>query len=38
MRCQQLEGMAGLTALTLGIGQDKANKEKESVITKEEIL
>jgi regulator of protease activity HflC (stomatin/prohibitin superfamily) len=26
----QLGGMAGLTALTMGIGQDKANKEKSS--------
>jgi len=38
MRCQQLGGMAGLKALTMGIGQEKANKEKESVINKEEIL
>jgi regulator of protease activity HflC (stomatin/prohibitin superfamily) len=30
----QLGGMAGLTALTMGIGQDKANKEKESDIKK----
>jgi regulator of protease activity HflC (stomatin/prohibitin superfamily) len=31
----QLGGMAGLTALTMGIGQDKANKEKESVPVKQ---
>lgn len=34
----QLVGMAGLTALTMGIGQDKANKEKESGMNNEEIL
>ncbi len=32
----QLGGMAGLTALTMEIGQDKANKEKESGIGKQE--
>ncbi len=31
----QLGGIAGLTALTMGIGQDKANKEKENQIKKE---
>ncbi len=31
----QLGGMAGLTALTMGIGQDKMNKEKESRIGKQ---
>ena len=34
----QLGGIAGLTALTMGIGQDKANKEKESGTKKDEIL
>ena len=34
----QLGGIAGLTALTMGIGQDKANKEKENGMNKEEIL
>jgi regulator of protease activity HflC (stomatin/prohibitin superfamily) len=34
----QLGSMAGLTALTMGIGQDKANKEKESRIKKDESL
>ena len=34
----QLGGMAGLTALTMGIGQDKANKEKENETKKEETL
>jgi hypothetical protein len=34
----QLGSMAGLTALTMGIGQDKANKEKESRIRKDESL
>jgi regulator of protease activity HflC (stomatin/prohibitin superfamily) len=28
----QLGGMAGLTALTMGIGQEHANKEKESEV------
>ena len=32
----QLGGMAGLTALTMGIGQDKANKAKESELRKQE--
>ena len=32
----QLGGMAGLTALTMGIGQEKANKEKENEAEKEE--
>jgi regulator of protease activity HflC (stomatin/prohibitin superfamily) len=32
----QLGGMAGLTALTMGIGQDQANKEKESKLKKPE--
>lgn len=32
----QLGGLAGLTALTMGIGQEKANKEKESEIKKQE--
>jgi regulator of protease activity HflC (stomatin/prohibitin superfamily) len=32
----QLGGMAGLTALTMGIGQDKANKAKESEPRKQE--
>lgn len=31
----QLGGIAGLTALTMGIGQDKANKEKENEAKKE---
>jgi hypothetical protein len=26
----QLGGLAGMTALTMGIGQERANKEKES--------
>jgi regulator of protease activity HflC (stomatin/prohibitin superfamily) len=30
-----LGAMAGLTALTMGIGQDKANKEKEAALNKE---
>ena len=30
----QLGGMAGLTALTMGIGQENANKEKESKLNK----
>jgi hypothetical protein len=34
----QLGSMAGLTALTMGIGQGKANKEKESGTKKDEIL
>jgi regulator of protease activity HflC (stomatin/prohibitin superfamily) len=32
----QLGGMAGLTALTMGIGQDKASKEKETEVRKQE--
>jgi regulator of protease activity HflC (stomatin/prohibitin superfamily) len=32
----QLGGMAGLTALTMGIGQEQANKAKESEIRKQE--
>jgi regulator of protease activity HflC (stomatin/prohibitin superfamily) len=32
----QLGGMAGLTALTMGIGQEHANKEKESELRKQE--
>jgi regulator of protease activity HflC (stomatin/prohibitin superfamily) len=32
----QLGGVAGLTALTMGIGQENANKEKESKIRKRE--
>jgi len=32
----QLGSMAGLTALTMGIGQEKANKEKESKAEKQE--
>jgi regulator of protease activity HflC (stomatin/prohibitin superfamily) len=32
----QLGGMAGLAALTMGIGQEKANKEKESLSAKPE--
>jgi len=32
----QLGGMAGLTALTMGIGQEQANKEKESKLKKPE--
>jgi regulator of protease activity HflC (stomatin/prohibitin superfamily) len=32
----QLGSVAGLTALTMGIGQDKANTEKETVIKKEQ--
>ncbi len=32
----QLGGVAGLTALTMGIGQEKANKEKESATRKPE--
>jgi regulator of protease activity HflC (stomatin/prohibitin superfamily) len=31
----QLGGMAGLTALTMGIGQENANKEKESEVRKQ---
>ncbi len=38
MRYRQLGGIADLNALTMGIGQDKANKEKESIINKEEII
>ena len=37
MQHKQFEGTASLTALTTGIGQDKVDKEKESVINKEEI-
>jgi len=32
----QLGGMAGLSALTMGIGQDKADKEKENNIKKKD--
>ena len=32
----QLGGMAGLTALTMGIGQEHANKEKEIEVKKQE--
>ena len=32
----QLGGVAGLTALTMGLGQERANKEKESAIREEE--
>ncbi len=32
----QLGSMAGLTALTMGIGQEKANKVKESTVSKKE--
>jgi hypothetical protein len=32
----QLGGMAGLTALTMGIGQEQTNKEKESKLKKPE--
>ncbi len=32
----QLGSVAGLTALTMGLGQERANKEKESVIREEE--
>ena len=32
----QLGSMAGLTALTMGIGQEKINKEKESEIRKQD--
>jgi hypothetical protein len=32
----QLGGMAGLTALTMGLGQEHANKAKESEIKKQE--
>ncbi len=31
----QLGGLAGLTALTMGLGQERANKEKESTIAEE---
>jgi len=31
----QLGGMAGLTALTMGIGQERANKEKEIEVRKQ---
>lgn len=34
----QLGGIAGLTALTMGIGQDKANKEQDIGTNKDEIL
>jgi hypothetical protein len=32
----QLGGVAGLTALTMGIGQENANKQKESGSRKQE--
>jgi hypothetical protein len=32
----QLGGLAGMTALTMGIGQERANKEKESEPRKQE--
>ena len=32
----QLGGLAGMTALTMGIGQERANKEKESELGKQE--
>ncbi len=32
----QLGGIAGLTALTMGLGQERANKEKESAIREQE--
>jgi len=32
----QLGGLAGLTALTMGLGQERANKEKENEIRKQE--
>ena len=32
----QLGGLAGMTALTMGIGQERANKEKESEVRKQE--
>jgi hypothetical protein len=31
----QLGSIAGLTALTMGLGQERANKEKESAIREE---
>ena len=32
----QLGGVAGLTALTMGLGQERANKEKEGEVRKQE--
>jgi hypothetical protein len=32
----QLGGLAGMTALTMGIGQERVNKEKESEVRKQE--
>jgi hypothetical protein len=32
----QLGGLAGMTALTMGIGQEHANNEKESLVRKQE--
>jgi regulator of protease activity HflC (stomatin/prohibitin superfamily) len=32
----QLGGLAGMTALTMGIGQERANKEKENALRKQE--
>ena len=32
----QLGGLAGMTALTMGIGQERANKNKESDLKKQE--
>ena len=32
----QLGGLAGMTALTMGIGQERANKEKEGALGKQE--
>jgi len=32
----QLGGIAGLTALTMGLGQERANKEKENELRKQE--
>jgi hypothetical protein len=32
----QLGGIAGVTALTMGLGQERANKEKASEIRKQE--
>ncbi len=36
LETMQLGGVAGLTALTMGLGQEKANKEKEPPIEKQE--
>src|ERR1700733_1858683 len=38
METMQLGGLAGLTALTMGLGQERVNKEKEIVIEKLEGL